>query len=310
MSRHGGTGLVLILGFTLLAAAAAQAWQDGQFDEEDWELVPWVSPLDSGDSGASVALTIAHAGNPGAHRAMGVSVGPGPDDGAMAVQFYQWATWDPGTSGPVLAIDASLDFSTTDSSPTRVGVVLEQGGVFYMHVLAAGADHLEWISYVADDLTVADFAPLDPALTAPPDFSTSGAPLRFGFATGQFAAEAEGHQSFYHGVDNWRLVVDAGPVSATTVAPLAAAPLAHPNPFNPMTEITFELPDEGFATLRIHDLSGRLVRTLEARHFTAGRHSVVWRGENEGGRAVASGVYLAVLETTRGQVSRRLTLVR
>ena len=302
--------MAVVLGVALLAATSAEAWQDGQFNEGDWEYVSWVSPLDSGDSGASVAFTIAHGGNPGAHRAMGVSVGPGPDDGAMAVQFYRWAVWDPDTSGPVLAIDASLDFSTTDSSPTRVGIVLEQGGVFYMHVLAAGANHLDWISYVADDLTAADFPTLDPALTGQPDFSTAGAPMRFGFATGQFAAEAEGHESFYHGVDNWRLVVDAGPVSATTVAPLAAAPLAHPNPFNPLTDITFEMPDEGFATLRIHDLSGRLVRTLEARHFAAGPHSVTWRGENQAGRAVASGVYLAVLGTTRGQVSRRLTLVR
>jgi hypothetical protein len=94
--------------------------------------------------------------------------------------------------------------------------------------------------------------------------------------------------------------------------PSLAAPALSiwPNPFNPQTEITFEMPAAGFASLRIFDLSGRLVRTLESGQFGQGVHTSFWQGKNDAGRGTASGVYLAVLQTSNGLASRRLTLAR
>ncbi|HKK71476.1 MAG TPA: FlgD immunoglobulin-like domain containing protein, partial [Candidatus Krumholzibacteria bacterium] len=66
----------------------------------------------------------------------------------------------------------------------------------------------------------------------------------------------------------------------------------HPNPFNPRTQVSFDLARSAAVSISIHDAAGRRVRTLlpEAT-FTAGRHQVVWTGRDDEGRPVASGVY-------------------
>jgi len=64
-------------------------------------------------------------------------------------------------------------------------------------------------------------------------------------------------------------------------------------------------------TLRVYDLSGRLVRTLIAGAArAAGRNEVIWNGRNDSERAVASGVYFYRLETSRDQAHGRMTLVK
>ncbi|HPF69321.1 MAG TPA: S8 family serine peptidase [Candidatus Krumholzibacteria bacterium] len=66
---------------------------------------------------------------------------------------------------------------------------------------------------------------------------------------------------------------------------------AAPNPFNPQTEIAFEVPTRGQVVLRVYDVKGRIVRTLLSESLEAGVHTVPWNGRDDGGRAVASGVY-------------------
>ncbi len=72
---------------------------------------------------------------------------------------------------------------------------------------------------------------------------------------------------------------------------------AFPNPLNPGTSIAFGLPSPGgHVTLRIYDVSGRLVRTLANEEFPAGRHSTHWDGRDASGAHVSSGVYFYRLE--------------
>ncbi len=86
------------------------------------------------------------------------------------------------------------------------------------------------------------------------------------------------------------------PGSPTDAAAGAAGQLVlrdnRPNPFNPQTQISFDLPSAGPASLRVYDLSGRLVATLVDAPLTAGSHSATWDGTDLNGQAVASGVYL------------------
>ena len=73
----------------------------------------------------------------------------------------------------------------------------------------------------------------------------------------------------------------------------------YPNPFNATTVIPFHVDgDAGRArpvTLQIVDVTGRRVRTLVQRPLTPGPHTRVWDGTDDGGRAVASGIYLSHL---------------
>lgn len=85
----------------------------------------------------------------------------------------------------------------------------------------------------------------------------------------------------------------------------------HPNPFNPRTTLAFDLPQAApQVSLRLYDLHGRLITALIDGPLPAGRHGVVWNGADDAGRAVASGVYVSVLETPLGRASGKLTLVR
>ncbi len=89
---------------------------------------------------------------------------------------------------------------------------------------------------------------------------------------------------------------------------------AVPNPFNPATSIQFEVPGTAGSqvptVLQIYDLSGRLVRTLQSGPLSPGPHSVMWKGEDDSGVSVASGVYFAHLSCAGVVRSAKLTLVK
>ncbi len=83
-----------------------------------------------------------------------------------------------------------------------------------------------------------------------------------------------------------------------------------PNPFNPMTKISFDLSQGGAVRLGIYDVRGSLVRRLVGENLTAGSHTVAWDGTDDGGRSVSSGVYLYRLESPTGVQERKMVLVR
>ncbi len=68
-----------------------------------------------------------------------------------------------------------------------------------------------------------------------------------------------------------------------------------PNPFNPVTTISFELSQPGRVRIEIFDLSGRLVAVVAEAELPAGEHEVTWAGLDADGRAVASGVYFCAM---------------
>jgi hypothetical protein len=73
----------------------------------------------------------------------------------------------------------------------------------------------------------------------------------------------------------------------------------YPNPFNPVTTIRYDLPDDAYVTLIIHDMMGRRVRTLVDGPQTAGNRFTQWNGTNEQGRGVSAGLYLYTIQSPR-----------
>jgi len=65
----------------------------------------------------------------------------------------------------------------------------------------------------------------------------------------------------------------------------------YPNPFNPTTTIAFDLARTGQVSIEVYNVSGQRVKTLTNRSYPGGRHTVVWYGDDQNGRAVGSGVY-------------------
>lgn len=82
-----------------------------------------------------------------------------------------------------------------------------------------------------------------------------------------------------------------------------------PNPFGASTRIDLALPTGMHVTLRMFDVQGRTVRTLLDGNLEAGRHDVEWDGRGKTGNHLAPGVYLCVMETPAGRITRRVVLM-
>ncbi|MFH1843300.1 MAG: FlgD immunoglobulin-like domain containing protein [bacterium] len=86
---------------------------------------------------------------------------------------------------------------------------------------------------------------------------------------------------------------------------------AHPNPFNSLTSIRYATPVAGWIRLVIYDLAGRRVKTLVDEVHEPGSHQAEWRGTDERGRRVASGMYFYRLSMDDTVLpARKLNLVK
>jgi hypothetical protein len=74
----------------------------------------------------------------------------------------------------------------------------------------------------------------------------------------------------------------------------------HPNPFNPLAGIRYELASAERVSIIVYDTAGRRVTTLVDAVMPAGAHETTWHGEDARGARVASGVYLVKMVTASG----------
>ncbi len=84
----------------------------------------------------------------------------------------------------------------------------------------------------------------------------------------------------------------------------------YPNPFNAGTRLTFETARPERLHCAIYAVNGRRVAVVAERHFSAGRHELVWEGRDQAGDALPSGVYIAVVQGASVRMERKLLLLR
>jgi hypothetical protein len=83
-----------------------------------------------------------------------------------------------------------------------------------------------------------------------------------------------------------------------------------PNPFNPSTEIKFDLPENSEVSIIIYDVLGHEVSNLVDGSFAAGEHSVSWFGKSNDGMDVPSGIYFFRLSAHSVTSDRQLSAVK
>jgi hypothetical protein len=66
----------------------------------------------------------------------------------------------------------------------------------------------------------------------------------------------------------------------------------YPNPFNPVTNITYDIPEVAQVTLDIYNVSGQKVRTLAQGQHEPGRYRIEWNATNDYGNPLSSGMYI------------------
>jgi len=83
-----------------------------------------------------------------------------------------------------------------------------------------------------------------------------------------------------------------------------------PNPFNPETNISYVLSNETNVKIDIHDLKGRMIKTLSSEYLQAGSYSTVWDGTDNTNTSVSSGIYLYRLQTDSGIDIKKCILLK
>ena len=84
----------------------------------------------------------------------------------------------------------------------------------------------------------------------------------------------------------------------------------YPNPFNPSTNITFTLPEEGRVHIEIFDVLGRKVITLVDEYHQQGSFTVLWNGQNKNGYTVASGIFFCVIAYNDQVITKKMVMMR
>lgn len=98
-------------------------------------------------------------------------------------------------------------------------------------------------------------------------------------------------------LDPTTLRVRFAPSAVGDLPSLSSGLALYPNPFNPGTRVSFELPTAGHVFLRVFDARGRSVAVLHDGFATAGLRQFDWDGKDDSGRAQPGGVYLFRLDS-------------
>ena len=83
-----------------------------------------------------------------------------------------------------------------------------------------------------------------------------------------------------------------------------------PNPFNPTTQLGYQIAADVHVTLAVYDVAGRLVRTLVDKQQSAGGYTETWDGYDNKGRLVSSGVYFYRLTAGDFVQTRRMVMLK
>ncbi len=83
-----------------------------------------------------------------------------------------------------------------------------------------------------------------------------------------------------------------------------------PNPFNPATQILFDLPISGWVSLQIFNVAGQRVRVLVDEHLNAGRKLISWDGKDDRATDMPSGIYFYQLQAFNFSDTKKMVLIR
>ncbi len=97
----------------------------------------------------------------------------------------------------------------------------------------------------------------------------------------------------------------------TFIKPLALKINAnYPNPFNPSTTLSFELPKQSQVKLDIYNIKGQLVKSIFKGQLDSGKHSFEWNGKDKNNKSVSSGLYFSKYVINNISYMKKMTLIK
>jgi hypothetical protein len=139
-------------------------------------------------------------------------------------------------------------------------------------------------------------------------------------APGSYSLTA--HLDGYHDSTMVNITVDAGQITSVNITlnyitandnnnnPVKIRLSNYPNPFNPVTNISFSISKTENLELSVYNLKGQKVNTVFSGIKNAGTHSFVWNGKDSDSNNVASGVYYVRLKTDTETLMHKMILIK
>ena len=85
---------------------------------------------------------------------------------------------------------------------------------------------------------------------------------------------------------------------------------AYPNPFNPVTTLHYDLPQDAMVNITIYDMMGRIVSNLVSSQQNAGYKSVQWNATNDEGKPASAGLYLYTIQAGKFRQTKKMVLLK
>ena len=104
--------------------------------------------------------------------------------------------------------------------------------------------------------------------------------------------------------DDYYMDIDNGVPTVTSLSD------NYPNPFNPTTNIDYNISKGGFVSIVIYDMNGAEVKTLVSEFKSPASYSVTWNGLNNNGQSVSSGKYVCRMSAPGFSETQSMTLLK
>jgi len=110
-------------------------------------------------------------------------------------------------------------------------------------------------------------------------------------------------------IDGLIHIENAAPTIDKVTTPINLS--VYPNPFNPVTNIAFSIPNDTFVECAVYNIKGQRVKTLTSQYMKGGNHILSWNGVDTAGRAVGSGIYfVAISPQGQNRLVKKVTLLK
>ena len=83
-----------------------------------------------------------------------------------------------------------------------------------------------------------------------------------------------------------------------------------PNPFNPTTQIRYDLPENSYVSITIYDLMGKRVKSLVNSIQDPGYRSIHWNATNDLGQPVSAGMYIYTIQAGEFRKTKKMVLLK
>lgn len=205
-------GLVALAVAATIAPAAVVGFSDGTFNDTDWTTVT-IQDTTPGSAATGASGQSVSDGSPAPYRHTTHSWDT--THSGVSIFFAHLAPafiYAPAVHGPVTSLDYSFDykaFSAPYVGAVGVNLVILQDGNYYTRPSYAAVPGNPWTHAAHTSLIASDFTLFGG--TGNPDFSASGAPLTFGYFTGNGGSGIAAHLVATAGIDNFAVALNTVP---------------------------------------------------------------------------------------------------